>query len=116
MLRFTCALRGVPVGAQGTQLPGGCIPRLRVTIAVGMLGTVVPEEFLPSWSSVLWRGVLSTSLADALLHVPSSEALSACDSLPQAKFSHKIHHVLALAGSGRSAVPEGRRERPSETS
>ena len=26
---------------------------------------------------------------------------SACDSLPQAKFSHKIHHTLALARSTR---------------
>lgn len=61
----------------------------------------VPEEFLPSWSDVLWRGVSSASLAGALLRASSSGALSACDSLPQTKFSHKIHHTLALARSMR---------------
>lgn len=36
--------------------------------AVGMLWAVVPEEFLSSWSSVLWRGFWSASLVPCYGH------------------------------------------------
>lgn len=93
-----------------------CWP-LRVTIAVGMLQAVLPEEFLSAWSSVLWRGFWSASLAGALLWALEQwSILSACDSLPPVTKSitgwrsPEVH-----AGSGRSQVP-GRMEGPSGAS